>query len=166
MNSFQHGVCLGITSGDNLSIETVLVSEHVANFFRELLSPIHDYFCRPWVASEPRHLKDVGYIISTLLVDFFNLEPSGCGINHGETVKYCFVLFFPELVRTHQVNTWDVPWNDFWVWLRRKLAKLLVLGFEALTDVASSTQGGDRRPHTLPTIVLAHGEFHPGFSWM
>ena len=52
-------------------------------------------------------------------------------------MKDCFMLAFAKLVWTHQVHTWGMPWDDFGVW--RKLPKFLGLGFEALTDIASST---------------------------
>ena len=56
-------------------------------------------------------LKVVGYVVGSLGVDFTDLEPSGCGINHCQTVKFdLFVLFrvlivFPDFVWAYEVDT-------------------------------------------------------------
>ena len=76
------------------------------------------------------------------------------------------MLAFAKLVRTYQVNTQGVPWDDLGIWFWGELPKLLVLGFKLLTNIASSTHRGDGLSHSLPAVMLAHGEFHPSFPRM
>ena len=77
---------IAVASGDYLSVDAVVVLKGITNFFRELLSSIHDNLCWPWVASEPGELKLIDNFVGLFLVYFIDLEPSGCRINHSKAV--------------------------------------------------------------------------------
>jgi hypothetical protein len=108
VSSLDHRISLRVASSDELASQAILVLEKFLDFCSELASSIHDNFSWPWVSIEPDHLEDVGNLIRSLRWDFSDLEPSGCGINHGEAMKSGYtplVLRVADSVWTYQVDT-------------------------------------------------------------
>lgn len=86
VHAFHDSIGLWIASGNQLLAEPVLVFDCLRDFSSELASSIHDDFGWPWILSKPMKLKVVGYIVCPLGVNFTDLKPSGCRINHCPTV--------------------------------------------------------------------------------
>ena len=87
MDPFHDGISLWISSGNDLTGQSILVFQGGLDFRLKLFTPVHDYFRRPWVSGEPGELKDVDYIVRLSRRNEFQVEPSRCGIDHRETVK-------------------------------------------------------------------------------
>ena len=108
-------------------------------------------------------LKVIGYVIGSLGIDFTDLEPSGCGIYHCQTVEFdLFVLLrvfivFPDSVWTYQVDTQGVPRNVF-CHLGWKFAQLRVPFLADFTCGASLTCSDNVGAQSAPVVMLSQGE--------
>ena len=79
--------------------------------------------------------QGIGNLVGASIGDLDDLEPSGCGIDHGHGMKGDFIFLVPELVGTDQVDTKGVPGDELW-FFGWKEPVLLLFGFEGLADVA------------------------------
>ena len=105
VDSFHHSIGLWVVSGNELALNTVMVVDSVLHFGSKFFAMVHDDFSWPWIARELLKLKVVCNAIGSAIRDFSDLVPSGCGINHGEAVKFDFVVFLAKGVGTNQVDT-------------------------------------------------------------
>ena len=88
VDSFHHSIGLWVVSGNELPLNAIVVVDSVLHFGSKFFAVVHDDFSWPWVSREPLKLEVVCHAISSAIGDFCNLEPSGCGINHGEAIKF------------------------------------------------------------------------------
>jgi hypothetical protein len=82
MYPFDNGMRLGIPGGNPFNSDPIFILESCLHFGFELSTSIHPNLGRPRIVSEPMELKEVGYEISLLGRDLYDLEPSRCWVNH------------------------------------------------------------------------------------
>jgi len=100
VTSFNHGVRLWITTGNNLPFNTMFIFESFADFSSEFFSFVHSFFCRPWISGEPTEFQPVGYYVGGLFTDLCYFKESCCRIYHSHAMKLnvCFgLLGSPDL---------------------------------------------------------------------
>ena len=138
--------------GDDLTFKTKVVLEGSSDFACKFLALVHANLSQPWMACEPSTLKNVGYVISTLVWDFGDLEPSGCGINHGHAVEfYMSVLgrirvLLVERMGTDEIDAWGVPWNVLDILLDGNLPTLEMACLKRLADHTGLASAFDLGP--------------------
>ena len=100
VNSFNHGVGLRISRGDEFHSDAIVILEHGEYFPFEFVASIQDYLCRPGIMCKPDVFQGIGNLVGASIGDLNDLEPSSCGIDHGHGMKGDFVFLVPELVGT------------------------------------------------------------------
>ena len=133
VDPFHDGVCLRIAYGDWLTLNPVVGSKHVLDFFCELASSVEDDFGRPWMSRQPCEFQCVGDVIRSWSCDADDLEPSCGWIDHCEAAKFDLLFFFAELIFPNEVYAQCVPWSAFRVLLGWQLPEFdfLFLRFRA-----------------------------------
>ena len=133
MDAFNDGIGLGIASGDELPLDTVLFCDGFRDFRCELLASIHANLRWPWISCQPYLFQDVGNIVGLFDRDLRDLKPSSSWIYHCQAMKRDIgtLLLTAEGVRTDKVNAQDVPWDNLRS-LRRWLPMLLMVSLADL----------------------------------
>jgi hypothetical protein len=98
VDSLHNGIGLRVSSGNKLALNTILFFDESLHFCCKLSSSIHDNLCWPWIAREPRELHVIGDVVCPLIGYVNDLEPSGCGIYHCQTMKISSLIFISLLL--------------------------------------------------------------------